>query len=110
MVSKSPTTAVNPKLSGINTRLLDIQEMSMDAEYIFVYYSLGGTSCGSKYDTVKVGTTVSAPLQPDAGNDITICYGSSIVLDATPAQAPYGALGNMDNRKSKPDGYNTRFF
>jgi hypothetical protein len=43
-------------------------------------------SC-SKYDTVKVGTNVNAPLQPDAGNDITICYGSSIVLDATPAQS-----------------------
>ena len=104
LVSKSPTTAVNPKLSGINTRLLDIQEMSMDAEYIFVYYSLGGTSCGSKYDTVKVGTTVSAPLQPDAGNDITICYGSSIVLDATPAQVPYGALGTWTIENQSPMG------
>lgn len=104
LVSKYPADALDPILSGVNTRTLDIQGMSDESEYYFVFYSHGGASCGSKYDTVKVGTAGNPPQQPDAGDNVTVCYGSAIILDATPLKIPYGSLGTWTVENQSPAG------
>ncbi len=104
LAKKLPANAADPALSNVNNKQLDITGMTANAEYYFVYFSHGGGSCGSRYDTVKVGTSDSPPPQPSAGADATMCFGTAYQLAATPAQTPYGSLGTWSLVSQVPAG------
>lgn len=101
---KKPANAADPVLTGINSRTLDVSGMSADAEYYFVYISHGGATCGDLTDTVKIGTSSAPPPQPNAGPDQTLCFGSSMLLGATPTVTPLGAVGTWTVISQNPAG------
>lgn len=101
---KRPAGAADPQMSGINSLTLDVSGMSPEAEYYFEYISHGGASCGDKVDTVKIGTSSAPPPQPNAGPDQTLCYGSSVLLAATPASTPLGSVGTWTVVSQSPAG------
>jgi gliding motility-associated-like protein len=104
LISKKPEGIPDPVMEGTNTRYPTLSNLTPQSEYLFGYVSRGGTNCPDKIDTVKVGVADVPPPQPDAGQDITTCAYSSLVLNATPGIIPYGSYGFWEMVSQSPAG------
>jgi len=104
LMSKKPEGIPDPVMEGINTRYLQISNLSPQSEYIFGYVSRGGAHCPDIIDSVKVGVADIEPPKPNAGQDQNTCAFSSINLNATPADIPYGTYGYWEVVSQNPSG------